>query len=420
MKKRLTLRKALDELLTPHGLLLAGLLISMLAWLVPGESIYLRGFAERADVSFPGAALLVAFYAVCAALAWVFFRLGRRYAPRVDIAETENQAVDSRVVYLLTLLALIGVGYVVVRAGGPIAFVEAMARNQANLLKSAIGEGVGIATLRYTTTVAAPIAIHRFFSQRRGVTLAILNLALLLVTSIVASRLSLLMAVVVGAFLFLRMPVRLRGAWWWVGGAGAFVCLALVFLNHVRNAGFYEERGVDNAFASAFYQGLTYLGTPFQVGIGTATAFVADPALFIDGARGSIWSILLPSFLSPDVLPAAEGAVRYHGVVNVSGALTTNSAFADVLYVYGPVGFVALVVWIAIYAALFGALAQRRGYALAAAGVILYAFAEFWRIFLMNQGIALYAIIVTLLAVLVATLATRHKKVDAALAGVRL
>lgn len=396
----------LSRLLRPIPVMLIMLALSAGAWLIPGESPALRGFGERAHSTWLGLLILVAFYALALGAAYIGQLIGGKLpGPSWLDGEIAGRSrageFDTRLYFVLTALAIVGVGYLLFAAGGPVAFIVAMSKSEANVLKEATGGQPGLATLRYTAALAAPIGLHRALSARRGYILAGLNLALLLVSAIVASRLSLMMATVIFLFLIAHRPIAVRAKALVVGIGVGFLVLALIFLNYVRNAGFYATNGVHDPFSAAVFQALTYVGSPFQVAIGVASALGADPALFASSTFSPI-SVLVPSIFTniPPNLPI--GSERYHNVVDIHITLSTNSAFADTLIDYAVPGLLLSMLWLILYGVLFGFAARFNTYILASAGAALYGFAEFWRLLLMNQGVAIYAVAVPFVAGVIA------------------
>ncbi|WP_203582280.1 hypothetical protein [Microbacterium hibisci] len=385
--------------------------LSALAWLFPGESAELRGFGTRAQFTWVGLLILAAFYALAAGATSLGELVGRRVRlPRwldgyVESVSREDE-FNTRLYYLLTALAFLGVGYLVVAAGGPIAFVDAMIDTNANVLKAATGGQPGLSTLRYTAAIAAPLGVYRALSRRTGYASAIFNVVLLLISAIVASRLSLMMATVIFLYLIARKPIKIRARGAVVAVGVLFVGTALVFLNYIRNAAFYATNGVHDPISAAFFQALTYVGSPFQVSVGVANALAAQPELFASPTYQP-FAVLLPSFLT-DIPPGLPiGSQRYHDVVDIHLTLSTNSAFADTLVDYAVPGLLLSMVWVALFGFIFSFAARVQTYAYLTAGAALYGFAEFWRLLLMNQGVAIFAVAVPLLAAGIVALSFR-------------
>lgn len=412
------LNPLLRKYLRPDVVLLVMALVSLLAWLIPGTSAELRGFGERVNPTWGGVLVLSGYYLVAAAVAAAGVWLGRRL-PRpawldgVVRGESREADVDDRMTYILTCAAAVGVGYLVVAAGGPMAFLDAMVHTNANVLKEATGGAPGLATLRYATIVAAPISLHRAISRKRGYTLAVVNLALLAVSAIVASRLSIMMATLVFIVLVVRRPLAhvARSLVWWIVGGLVIIGGALVFLNYVRNGGYYAEQGVSDPFIATVFQVLAYVGSPTQVAMGVANGLAADPSVFTksisDGAR-----VLIPSVFTDDVPGRVAGSARYHYLADIHFTLTTNSAFADTVVDYGIAGLLFALIWVLVWAVAFALFMRCRTYAAAAAGASLYCFAEFWRLLLMNQGIAIFVVLAVAGSCVAAALSIHVRSLD--------
>lgn len=409
----------MKRLLRPVPLMVLALGVSLVAWVIPGESLALRGFGVRVAPSIGGVLLLIGWYSVCAVVAVIGERAGRSIRPMQSLDLPADVQVaerfDRRMLLVLTILATVGVGTVASRAGGLSGFQEALAATDANSLKQATGDGAGFSTLRYAAAVSAPIALHRLLSRRTGRIIAVWNVILLLVTVAVASRLCLMLASLVFIYLLAQRPVRARIKVSTLASIGMVVGALLVYFNYVRNARFYAANGVTNPITSNLYQVLTYLGAPFQVSLGVATRLRADWTAF--SAVKDPATVLLPSFLS-GLLPSGSGyveplrgAARYDYSVDIHPSLTTNSAFADVITSFGVEGLILSLLLVLLAAVAFGHFSLYRNYVSAVSGVVLYGFAEYWRILLFNQGILVFCCLVIAASALVAASVTPRSQV---------
>jgi hypothetical protein len=409
----------LRRVLHPAVLLLAPVGASLVAWSVPGSSTTLRGFARRAELAPGGLALLVAWYLLCAALLVLGHRLGAATPPAASFARYETDpALERRLFRLLWLLATVGVGYSLLRAAMTVDVVAVLHGGTGNELTAALDGQAGVATLRYTAAVALPVGVSLW---RRGIVRppeVVWSALLLTVDALFASRLAVLMAVVVLAFLHrARHPearIRLRT----VAITVVVLLSALTLLNALRNENYYEAQGVTSPLAANAYQVLTYVGSPFQVSLGVADAVAAGryPDRYPAARGAAIW---VPTFLrGPEAIeqsPAdaaarrAQGASfsfstsslprggeRYASVVDVGDSLTTNSAVADVLSDYGYWGVFGLALTVGLVGLLLGHLGQYRSVVAAGAGVVGYGVAELWRTFLFSQGIVVFLLVAVL------------------------
>lgn len=394
----------------PWVLLLLPVLASLVAWTVPGEGLPLRGFTSRTDVSAGGVVLLMSWYLWC----WIALQtgvvLGRRVAgfpsSRPD-ASGRALAYERNVLLVLTVLGTIGVAYSVVTAAGEVSVLEQVTGGTANELTYSLGGQAGPATLRYTTAIATPLALFLLLKRRTGLLLAGYNVLLLLINSVFSSRLSVVMAIVVLLLLLVHDRPHLRIRPLVVVPAGAVLFALLGFLNHSRNSGYYRAAGVEDPAAMNAYQMLAYLGSPFQVAFGVAEAVVAGtirPSTNVSGA----FEAVLPTYLrqeDSDIL--VTGVARaYSYQVDIAENLSTNSVFADVLVTHGWWGLVGGLVTLGFAGFLFSVCATRGVIGATACGVIAYAIAETWRVFLFSFGIYSYLLIALAFAVVVARLVT--------------
>ena len=99
---------------------------------------------------------------------------------------------------------------------------------------------------------------------------------------------------------------------------------------------------------------------------------------------------------------AQAGTERYLSFVSIANSLTTNSAFADTFSRHGWWGLLYVCLTLGVAGFLFGHFLRYECTLSAAAGVLAYAVAEFWRIFLFAQGIVVYLLLVVWLAARIA------------------
>lgn len=398
-------------LTNPIFYLLAPVLISALIWAVPGSSNQLRGFTARADGS-PEAWLLVAcFYTVAASLIWLGLKVGRAVGPTEKLmAATSSEPFDRRFSLVLTVFASVGVLYSVYLVQQQTSIFDVLGSSQGNQLKESIGGVAGVATLRYTAAISAPVALYVWKFRSGRLSIAIWNILLLVMSALFSSRLSFIMAVVVFVFIVvnLRPGIRLRAAPLAVGGAA--ILGALVAFNYFRNARFYEALGVTDPLAMNFYQVAAYLGSPFQVTLGVANG-IANRGYAFAGDPISATSLIVPTFLRPggEEYGSTGSFDRY---VQVASNLTTNSAFGDTYADYGWWGIFYLLVTLFLAGILAGYVARFRSLVVVAGAVVSYGFAEMWRIFLFPQGIVVYLLLSVLIATVIGMSARPSRRVQ--------
>jgi len=409
----------LRRVLHPAVLLLAPVVASVLAWSVPGSSTALRGFAHRSTFAPGGVALLVGWYLLCAAILVLGHRVGAATPPPATLARYATDPVlERRLFRLLWLLATIGVGYALVRAAATVDIIAVLGGGTANELTAALDGEAGVATLRYAAALALPVGAYLWRRGVVGLPEVVWSAVLLAIDALFASRLAILMALVVFAFLHrARRPdarVRLRT----VAIAVVVLVTALTLLNSLRNENYYRAHGVSSPLVANGYQLLTYVGSPFQVSLGVADAIAAGgyPDQYSATHATGMW---VPTFLrapaateqsaddsvtrqaqgtgfefSTDSLP--RGSERYASSVDVADTLTTNSAFADVLSDHGYWGLFGLALTTGVVGLLLGHLGQYRSVVAAGAGIVGYGVAELWRTYLFSQGIVVFLLVAVL------------------------
>jgi hypothetical protein len=104
---------------------------------------------------------------------------------------------------------------------------------------------------------------------------------------------------------------------------------------------------------------------------------------------------LLPTYVSKSV-PASvsRGETRYTKVVAIPASQTTNSVLALTYGVFGVLAFVVLGLAVLVACVIAGAASRYRSYLFLASLVVAYCLAEWWRTYVLNQGIVQFLILV--------------------------
>lgn len=95
-----------------------------------------------------------------------------------------------------------------------------------------------------------------------------------------------------------------------------------------------------------------------------------------------------------------------YGGVDILPSLNTNSVFADIFALHGFGGLTLALVVLAGAGVVFGFFSQSVTPLLAVSGVLLYSFMEFWRVYLLTQGIVVFAVLVTVFTWFISGLVT--------------
>jgi len=260
----------------------------------------------------------------------------------------------------------------------------------------ALPYAAGVPTLRYAASLAGAIAIFEL-GRRRLRPLHVLNVLLLVLAAAIASRVSLIIAVIVVAGLAARhlqtvhVPARRIAGVLLLGFVGLFVALAL--LNYSRNADYYRGYGVRDPLVMGGDEMVRYLGVPFQASVAVSN-HVSDwpevPSTVAAGTR----TYLLPTYATSGIPPSVAAASnRYHLLTPIPTILSTNSVLAGMYGVFGVLVFPILGGVAFVAAAIAGHASRYRSYVFLIALIIAYCFAEWWRIYMFNQGIVQFLII---------------------------
>jgi hypothetical protein len=385
----------LETAVRPHTLLLVGAGLSLLAWAVPwGGAIPapLRGFAQAEPWTLHGALFVLAWYAFFFVVALLGVRLGRRIPA---LQRAERVSWESYYVFL-SILALLGTayayGYVFVKS--PHALSAAFLHHQFNEVRLALPYASGPQTLRYASALSGAIAIFEL-GRRRFRLLHVVNLLVLLLAAAIASRTSLIIAAIAVAGLAARHlhGVRARRVVGLLLLGIVVLFLALSLLSYSRDADFYRSYRVRDPLVMTIDEMVRYVGIPFQAAVAVSnhvTKWPAAPASAAPGTR----VFLLPTYVSKSVpTSVVAGENRYAKIVAIPASQTTNSVLAMTYGVFGALAFAVLGFAVLVAGVVAGHASRYRSYVFLAGLVVAYCLAEWWRTYVLNQGIIHFLIL---------------------------
>lgn len=386
--------------------------ISFIAWAVPGELNYVtRGFAERSDLTAATIVFILCWYFLCvvavtagilivrailASPRWssVGSRPGVRHDPHASCDFTGSSS-DRRILWWLLGIALVGLvySYVTILSSGIL--LPALRGQQGNELFAQLPGGSSLATLRYAIIPAAAVALHLRAEGHVGWPTVALAMIGLLAQAALSNRLSLFACII--CFIYLRLEPRIaargrprRLLLFLV--AGAAVAVVLTWLNYLRNAPFYRSAGIDNPILMNIYQILTYLGAPAQAQVGATNGYLTG-RLDIDLTDPmDRLTILTPTFFRSADKSAGITYEHFDGTVDLAAYLNTNSVLADGLASIGLAGLLLAGLGLVFAGCLYAWFDSKSSVARVGAGLLLYCFAEMWRLYMLNTGLVIAAL----------------------------
>ena len=387
----------LETAVRPHTLLLAGAVLSFFAWVIPwGGAIptSLRGFARKEPWTLDGALFLFAWYAFFFIVAFGGFQLGRR----IPVLQRAERVPWESYYAFLTILSLAGTtySYAYVLAKSPHAISQAFLHHQFNAVRYVLPYSSGPQTLRYASSLAGAIALYEL-GRRHFHLVHVLNVVLLLLAAAIASRASLIIAAIAVAGLAARHlhATRARArpvlGLLLVGLVALFLALSL--LSYSRDADFYRSYNVHDPLVIGMDDIVRYVGIPFQAAMAVSNHVSEWPAAPTSAAAGAK-VFLLPTYLNKNV-PASvsRGENRYTAVVAIPPSQTTNSVLALTYGVFGALAFAVLGFAVLFAGVIAGHASRYRSYVFLASLVVAYTLAEWWRTYVLNQGIVQFLIL---------------------------
>ncbi len=353
-------------ILKPSVVSMTAMFSSFAAWLFPSFGVLRKGFDYRARVDFSACVVLGCWYL----LIFMSFTLGEKVGRTIRLRPSPVRGrlfnLDSNLLYYaFSFLTAIGITTTLIKIFQLLSLQQAavfVALGQANSLKEALYEdySLGLVSLRYLVLYSASIALYRIIRCKSFRPLNILNVLMLGTTALLSSRLILIATLLTVVFLlnFGRGSIRFSIPKLTLLATVLFLILSV--LNYSRNANYYESNRLSFGLAGVS-EIVAYLGSPFQVAIGSAP--VIDQLV-------------------------AGGGETYRNYVDVEENLNTNSAFVLLHEEMGYASWVYIAAICLFMGFVFEVLTSLgKTIFLLPSGIILYGSAELWRLDLFHQGI---------------------------------
>jgi hypothetical protein len=352
-------------LVRPHAMVAVTVALSAVSWVLFDPSLP-GGYKLPQPVTLQAALILSAWYLTIIGLAYIGFAAGRRLALppllEADIARA-TRLDDKALYYLYSVVGAIGLAATIYRIAtilGTDLIIASLVSSTANELTAVLYRDyhIGILSLRYVCALAGGIALWRLFLLREWRLLHVVNILVLLVAVTTAGRMFLLVALFIALCLGLNSDRLNR-----ISPIAAAAALLAIFAvlgvySYIRTFGTYEHAGYGGFWQVALLQMGSYLSTPFQVSLGVANHI------------GEIASI-----------------TQEHDFFDHSPSYTTNSVFDDFIVYRGGWAWLEIIPISAGLAILMGFCRRFPGsYLMCGYAVLLYAFAEIWRVPYFSNG----------------------------------
>jgi len=360
----------------PYGMVIATVLMSFCAWALPDFGFIQKGYDQPQKLFSFGMIMVSAWYGSIILISWITFHSGRASGSAIKTFDRDAGLDDFIAYCFLSVVGFIGFVYItnlMVSTFGLNNLAVIIAGGEANQLHKTLytDYSIGLSSLRYVVILSGGLAIYRIISGISRSVLDFFNIGQLLLIAVIASRLSVVFALVIGFGLWAIgvKKIRIKPAKWLFFLIGLFILFSAY--NYSRNIKTYIVAGDSNFFSSGLSEIVKYLGTPFQGAIAAGNQFDRIT-------------------LYPD------NVSRFTGI---NHSLTTNSALLRLVGQHGYWSFPIMIFTSAIAAFLMGIVyRQRNNYLILIYFILLYCFAEIWRVFIFNAGIIITLLVFSFLA----------------------
>ncbi|THD67728.1 hypothetical protein E7Z59_08725 [Robertkochia marina] len=293
------------------------------------------------------------------------FNLGKRIPIRTKKARKIVPVNSDSVYYIISFLTFIGVMKTFVTLFGLLGGVEIFFFNifngTANTFRHTLEEvySPGIFSLRYLAIQASAVAVIRRLIFKKKSLLDYLNIMFLISIALISSRLSIIVFLLSTLILYLSYKrIRINMKKVLILGLSCFHLLGI--FNYTRNINFYRDRGINDFYSAGFSEIMTYVGVAFQGAVSVGEK-------------------------SYQILDDPQGWDNYAGIEK---SLTANSALNSQFQLYGWWALVSTPILLLLLSFITGILSRfRHTYLYLSYATLIYAFAEFWRLFWFGTGI---------------------------------
>jgi hypothetical protein len=361
--------KLIQKLLSPHLFMLCGLSISLFFWAIPPLTFAGKGFNYTNAITITGWTVLLVWYSLIFISSFTGHRIGMALGSKRVIRS--RMPLTSPFYYrLLVVFAVIGVTFTyfsIVEKIGVSSAIAVSSEFSANTLKEALYENYkrGVLSLRYLAILAFGVGLFRFLAFREWGFWLFLSFASLFGTAFVASRLSLIWAILIGMGMYVFYNRRKRQFTRKLAVSVSSIVIGLLIVFTVtRTFNTYKSVGIENVGLATLGEVQRYLASPFQGAITVASN-----------------------------MDSVDDLLDAYAISGIDTSLTTNSAFFQMFVQFQEWSFLVMPCIVFIASLVMGILScERDNYFLLGYFVLLYPFAEIWRGNIFYAGITLVVI----------------------------
>ena len=359
----------------PYGIVVVTALMSFAAWSMPGFGVIWKGYDTPQSLFSFGGLVLTVWYGTIFLISWFSYRVGRLSENIVNGLDMQVRLDDFTAYCFVSAVGAVGFVSVIVylmRSFGLNEILLTIISGEANALHKQLYEKytVGLLSLRYVLILSSGLAIYRIISRISHSFLDFANIIMLLLVAVIASRLSVVFAILIGSGLWIinQPKIKIRPGRWLI--LLFFVFIVFSLYNYSRNINFYISHGNGGFFAAGMSEIVKYLAAPFQGALAAGNQFdqiILDP----------------------------HHSYLYTGIQK---SLTTNSSLLGLICTDGNMFWPIMSATVLASSFIMGMLRrQRSNFLILVYFVLLYCYAEIWRVYIFNAGIMTTLLVVSLL-----------------------
>jgi len=366
----------------PHLIVIFTVTLSYLAWSIPNGWIS-KGFTKNIEFNITIILLLLIWYILILFLSYFGFKIGNKvFLTNLILI---NQFENLKFYKVLSWIAWIGTGAsiasIFMDIGGVFGIIEMLISFSLNKARDSLYEDYspGILSLRYVIIIPTGWAISNSIVGRKSI-YNYVNIFMFLIYSMIYGRRVEMLCVCFYAICIVYLAERKVFSKKIIYLGITILLIFLILASVLRNFNYYSSEGYDSPLTATAANMVEYLATPFQGSLAAA----ANIDSIIDSVPSMPFNEYFSFFYRPHDKYYFELYSYYSGIEE---HLNTNSALLLIIIDYKLVGL-AFFLLLVLFWSIIAGIAYRNSntYIFLLYPIILYSFAEIWRLVLFTTG----------------------------------
>lgn len=366
--------KFLKKLIKPYNMMIFFVFISFFSWSLPNFGILRNGYTQKFSILSVGFFLIIIWYSLNFLFTFLGFNIGKKIKIKLKFPELS----DKKSYLILTLITSLGMFFTIQKIFNSIdlnLLKFYILKGQANELKKILYDdySFGLLSLRYGAIISSSVAFYKIYLRKKIKIIDLLNIFYLLFVTLIASRLSLMAAVITTITIFIT-NTNLKFKFFKIVISFLILFLILTFYNYSRNSNYYKKKLNQGAILSNISEIKAYTGSPFQGSISV----------------GENYELINKN---PD---------NWENYAKIDKWLSTNSSLLETYKKYNFFTFIIIPMKLFFISLIMGAFYRKKNtYLILSYSSYLYGYFEFWRLYFFDKGICQTLVVIPILVIVI-------------------